>query len=68
MIAFIKRVFNKFMTTVVSFVRKVLTLLTLFSFAVLFVFFFVYMYHGEPFNALVCLAGIYTFIHLNKVL
>lgn len=68
MIAFMKRVFDKFMTAVVSTIKKILTLLTLFSFAVLFVLFFVYMYHGEPFNALVCLAGIYTFIHLNKVL
>lgn len=66
--SFLKRAFDKFMTWLVSAVKKVLTLFTLFSFAVLFVLFFVFLYRGESFNALVCLAGIYTFIHLNKVL
>ena len=68
MIAFIKRVVDKVMTTVVSTVKKLLTLSTLFSFAVLFVLFFVYMYQGNAFMCFVCLAGICTFIHLNKVL
>ena len=68
MITFIKKTFDKFMTALVSTIKKLLTLFTLFSFAVLFVLFFIYLHNGEPFNALVCLAGIYTFIHLNKVL
>lgn len=68
MIAFIKQGFNKLMTLVVSAVKKLLTLATLFSFAALFVLFFVYLLTGRPFEALVCLAGVYTFIHLNKVL
>ena len=68
MIAFIKRVVEKFMTSLVGVIKKLLTLSTLFSFAVLFVLFFVFMYKGEAFMCLVCLAGIYTFIHLNKVL
>lgn len=68
MIAFVKRVVDKVMTTVVSTVKKLLTLATLFSFAVLFVLFFVFMHQGNAFMCLVCLAGIYTFIHLNKVL
>lgn len=68
MIAFIKRKVDKAMTTAVSAVKKLLTLSTLFSLAVLFVLFFVFMYKGDPFMCLVCLAGIYTFIHLNKVL
>lgn len=68
MIAFIKRVVDKFMTTVVSTVKKLLTLATLFSFAVLFVLFFFFMYKGDTFLCFACLAGIYTFIHLNKVL
>ena len=68
MISFIKRITEKVVTAVVSFVRKILTLLTYFSFGFLFVKFFMYMFSGEPFMCLVCLAGIYTFIHLNKVL
>ena len=68
MIAFIKRVVEKLITALVSTVKHLLTLATLFSFAVLFVLFFMYMYKGDPFMCLVCLAGIYTFIHLNKVL
>ena len=68
MIAFIKRVVDKFITALVSIVKWSLTLVTMFSFAVLFVLFFMYMYKDNPFMCLVCLAGIYTFIHLNKVL
>ena len=68
MIAFIKRVVDNFLTALVSIVKWSLTLVTMFSFAVLFVLFFMYMYKGNPFMCLVCLAGIYTFIHLNKVL
>ena len=68
MIAFVKRVVDKVMTTVVSTVKKLLTLATLFSFAVLFVLFFVFMYQGNVFMCFACLAGICTFIHLNKVL
>lgn len=68
MIAFVKRQIGKFITTVVSVVKKLLTLATFFSFAVLFVLFFLFMYKGDPVMCLVCLAGIYTFIHLNKVL
>lgn len=68
MIYHIKKWFTNFLTAVVSFVKRLLTLATLFSFAVLFVLFFVFMYQGLPFMCLVCLAGIYTFIHLNKVL
>ena len=68
MLAFIKRAIDKGMTALVSAVKKLLTLSTLFSFAVLFVLFFVFMYQGNAFMCLVCLAGIYTFIHLNKVL
>lgn len=68
MIRLIKRFFEKRVTGLVSLVRKLLTLLTMFSFAVLFVLFFVYMYTGKPIMCLVCLAGIYTFVHLNKVL
>lgn len=68
MITRLKRMVDKFMTTLVSTIKKTLTLFTLFSFAVLFVLFFVFMCKGEAFMCLVCLAGIYTFIHLNKVL
>ena len=68
MIYCIKKWFTKVMTTLVSCIKRLLTLTTLFSFAVLFVLFFVFMYQGLPFMCLVCLAGIYTFIHLNKVL
>ena len=68
MIAFIKRVVEKIMTAFVGVVRKLLTLATYFSFAVLFVLFFMFMHQGDPVMCLVCLAGIYTFIHLNKVL
>lgn len=68
MIYHIKKWFTKGMTTIVSCIKRSLTLATLFSFAVLFVLFFVFMYQGLPFMCLVCLAGIYTFIHLNKVL
>lgn len=68
MIAFIKRAVDKFLTMLVNAVKKLLTLSTFFSFAVLFALFFVYMYRGEYVMCLVCLAGIYTFIHLNKVL
>ena len=68
MIYCIKKWFTKVMTTLVSCIKRLLTLATLFSFAVLFVLFFVFMYQGLPFMCLVCLAGIYTFIHLNKVL
>lgn len=68
MITFIRRVVEKVMTTLVGVVKKLLTLATLFSFAVLFVLFFVFMYKGDPFMCLVCLAGIYTFVHLNRVL
>lgn len=68
MILFIKKWYTKVMTTLVSYVKRLLTLATLFSFAVLFVLFFVFMYRGLSFMCLVCLAGIYTFIHLNKVM
>lgn len=68
MIAFIKRTAEKLLTFVVSTIKKLLTLFTLFSFAVLFALFFLYMYRGEEPMCLVCLAGIYTFVHLNKVL
>lgn len=68
MIPRMKRLFERGMTALTSAIKNVLTLLTLFSFAVLFVLFFVFMYIGKPFECLVCLAGIYTFIHLNKVL
>lgn len=68
MIVFIKRVVEKVMTKLVDVTKKLLTLATLFSFAVLFVLFFVFMYQGDAIMCLVCLAGIYTFIHLNKVL
>ena len=68
MIAVLKRVVDKVMTTVVSAIKKLLTLFTLFSFAVLFVLFFVFMYRGDVLMCFACLAGIYTFIHLNKVL
>ena len=68
MITFIKRVVEKVMTFLVGVTRKLLTLTTLFSFAVLFALFFVFMYKGEALMCFVCLAGIYTFIHLNKVL
>ena len=68
MIAFIKRVVEKVMTAIVGVVKKLLTLATLFSFAVLFALFFMYMYRGDVLMCFACLAGIYTFIHLNKVL
>lgn len=68
MISSFKQIASKVLTAVVSFVKKFLTLLTLFSFAVLFSLFFTFMYKGEPLMCLVCLAGIYTFIHLNEVL
>ena len=68
MISRLKQLFDKGMTALVSFIKTVLTLLTLFSFALLFVLFFIFMYKGQPFECLVCLAGIYTFIHLNKAL
>lgn len=68
MIAFIKRAVEKIMVSLVGVTKKLLTLLTLFSFAVLFALFFLFMYRGEAIMCLVCLAGIYTFIHLNKVL
>lgn len=68
MLSFIKQGFNKCLTFIVELVKKLLTLFTLFSFAVLFVLFFYYLFTGRPLYALVCLAGEYTFIHLNKVL
>ena len=66
MIAFVKRAAEKFMTTLVSIVRKALTLFTLFSFLALFVLFFFYMYNGDVSMCFVCLAGICTFIYLNR--
>lgn len=68
MIAKIKDLFNKGLTKLVSFVKTTLTVLTLFACATLFVLFFVFMYKGLLLNSLVCLAGIYTFIHLNEVI
>ena len=68
MIMLIKRVLETAMTALVLAVKRLLTLATLFSFAVLFGLFFVYLYNNEPLMCLVCLAGIYIFIHLNKVL
>lgn len=68
MLSFIRRIFTRFMTFVVELIKKLLTLFTLFSFAVLFVLFFYYLFTGRPFYSLVCLAGEYAFIHLNKVL
>ena len=68
MISKLKTLFEKGMTKLISIIKDVLTLFTLFSFAVLFVLFFMFMYKGQSFECLVCLAGIYTFIHLNKVL
>lgn len=68
MIPFVKRVITKVMTFVVEYTKKLLILATLFSFVVLFVLFFVYLHRGSPFMCITCLAGIVTFIHLNKVL
>ena len=68
MIAFIKRAVERVMTALVGVTKKLLTLATLFSFAVLFALFFAFMYRGDVLMCFACLAGIYTFIHLNKVL
>lgn len=68
MIFRIKELAKKILTALVSTVKKLLILSTLLSFVVLFILFFRYMYIGDPIMCLVCLAGIYTFIHLNEVL
>ena len=68
MMSRIKRLAESLLRGLVSLVKNLLTIFTLFSFAVLFVLFFMFMYEGDPIMCLMCLAGIYTFIHLNKVL
>lgn len=68
MISRIKELAKKLLTVLVSIVKKVLILSTLLSFVVLFILFFRYMCVGDPIMCLICLAGIYTFIHLNEVL
>lgn len=68
MIAFFRKVFIKLMELVVSTVKKLTILVTLLSFPVLFVLFFIFLFQGKVIEALACLAGIYTFVHLNKVL
>ena len=68
MIAFFRRTFTKLMEYVVSTVKKLTLLATLFSFPVLFVLFFIYLSQGKVLEALACLAGIYAFVHLNRVL
>lgn len=68
MIARIKIMLQRAIAGLVSVVRTLLTIATMFSFAVLFVLFFIFMYQGEALMCLVCLAGIYAFIHLNKAL
>lgn len=68
MISFIKNLIERVLTALVSFVKGALTFSTLISLAVLFVLFFIFLYQGDILLCLVCLAGIYTFIHLNKVL
>lgn len=68
MVAFLQRVFTRTLTFVVSTVKKLTTLATLFSFPILFVLFFYFLCTGEVLKSFACLAGIYTFIHLNKIL
>lgn len=66
MLTVLKQAVDKCMTAIVSFIKKVVILATFLSFAVLFGLFFYYLYKDLPVHSLVCLAGIYIFIHLNK--
>lgn len=68
MIAFIRKWSAKFLTSLIAFVRRSLTVATMFSFMVLFVLFFVYLIQGDFARAIMCLVAICVFIHLNKVL
>lgn len=64
----IKKAWEKFMTFIIEKLKNLLTLATFFSFIVLFGLFFFFLYKEDAIMCLVCLAGIYTFVHLNKSL
>lgn len=64
----LKKKFSQAFESLIVNLGKFLTLLTFLSFFVLFFLFFMYLYAGNPIMCLVCIAGIYAFIHLNKVL
>ena len=64
----LRKCIAKFFFSVIDCVRKVLTMFTLFSFAVLFALFFYYLFKGQPFYSLTCVAGMTVFIYLNKQL
>ncbi len=66
MISLIKRGAEKFITSLIDVVRNLLTLLTFFSFPVLFVLFFIYLFKGEVYSSALCVLGICAFAYLNK--
>ena len=68
MFARLKRGAEKILTKLVSVVSKLTTLATFLTLPLLFIQFIVYMCKGNPVMCLVCLAGIYSLSHLNKVI
>lgn len=64
----IKKLFNRFMTSFISFIRKALILCSMFSFPVLFVLVFYYLFTGRPLQSIACGAALAAFLYMNKEL
>ena len=66
MIAFLKRIGEKFLKFVVDSLVKLTLLATLISVAVCLVLFFLCFIHGQPIYAVLSLAGMMCFLYANK--
>jgi hypothetical protein len=49
-------------------INALLVAFSFLSLPILFGLFFYYLYQGQLYYCIICLAGIYTFIHLNQSL
>ena len=68
MLSRLKKWAGNALTSVISVVTKLLILATFISLPILFGMFFIYLYSRDIAMCLMCIIGVYTFLHLNNSL